>query len=283
MKILTFDIEEWFHLLDNESTKTQKEWSNYESRIHSNMDRIFDLLVNSNQKATFFIVGWIAEKYPEIVKRIDDYGHEIGSHTHMHQLMYEQKREEVQEDLRKSIKTLESITGKKVKAFRAPGFSITEKNKWVFEVLAENGITHDSSIFPAGRAHGGFPSYSKAQPSFIDFNGYRIKEFPINTASVLNKKWIYSGGGYFRITPYKMIKYWTESSEYIMTYFHPRDFDPDQPVIKELSSTRRFKSYVGLSNCLNKLERWTNEYEFIDLNTADKLIDWSRVPVLNLK
>lgn len=171
MKILTFDIEEWFHILDNDSTRTVKEWSNYESRIHSNMNRIFDLLDKSNQKATFFVVGWIAEMYPEVVKKIDNYGHEIGSHTHMHQLMHEQNKGELQEDLRKSILILESITGKKVKSFRAPGFSITEKNKWVFEILAENGITHDSSVFPAGRAHGGFPSYPVARPSVIDFNG----------------------------------------------------------------------------------------------------------------
>ena len=282
VNILTFDIEEWFHILDNPSTKTVKEWSNYESRIHSNMDRIFDLLAKSNQKATFFVVGWIAEKYPEVVKKIDSNGYEIGSHTYMHQLMYEQNKAEVQEDLQKSILILESITGKKVKSFRAPGFSITEKNKWVFEILAENGITHDSSIFPAGRAHGGFPSYAKAEPSIIDLNGYQIKEFPINTASILNKKWIFSGGGYFRLTPYNMIKYWTKSSEYIMTYFHPRDFDPDQPMIKELSLSRKFKSYVGLSSCMNKLEKWTSEFQFTDLRGADKSINWSKVPILKL-
>ena len=282
MKILTFDIEEWFHILDNDSTKTVREWSNYETRIHSNMDKIFDLLDKSNQKATFFVVGWIAEKYPEIVKNIDGYGHEIGSHTHMHQLMYEQKRYQVSEDLKKSINILESITGKKVKAFRAPGFSITEKNKWVFEVLVENGITYDSSIFPAGRAHGGFPSYTEAKPSIIEMDGQKIKEFPINTASILAKKWIYSGGGYFRLTPYNFIYHWTKSSDYIMTYFHPRDFDPDQPIIKELSALRKFKSYVGLKNCMNKLEKWTSDFEFIDLKVADSLIDWNNTPVVKL-
>jgi polysaccharide deacetylase family protein (PEP-CTERM system associated) len=282
MRILTFDVEEWFHILDNESTKTTKEWSNYEIRIHSNMNRIFDLLAKSNQKATFFVVGWIAEKYPEVVKKISEYGYEIGSHTYMHQLMYEQNKKEVKYDLKKSINILESITGKKVRAFRAPGFSIIEKNKWVFEILAENGITHDSSIFPAGRAHGGFPSYSTAEPSIVDLNGYQLKEFPINTASILNKKWIYSGGGYFRLTPYNMIKYWTESSDYIMTYFHPRDFDPNQPMIKELSLSRKFKSYVGLKICMKKLEKWINDFDFIDLSEADKLIDWNKATIVKL-
>ena len=282
MRILTFDIEEWFHILDNKSTKTVKEWSNYESRIHSNMDIIFDLLDKSNQKATFFVVGWIAEMYPEIIRKIDDYGHEIGSHTHLHQLMYEQKRVEVKNDLHKSINTLELITGKKVKAFRAPGFSITEKNKWVFEVLIENGITHDSSIFPAGRAHGGFSSYTEAKPSIIEINGKKIKEFPVNTASILGNKWIYSGGGYFRLSPYNLIKYLTQSSDYVMTYFHPRDFDPDQPIIKELSTLRKFKSYVGLNNCMKKLEKWTTDFEFTDLRGADSLIDWEKAPVVKL-
>ena len=282
MKILTFDIEEWFHILDNDSTKTVKEWSNYETRIHSNMDRIFDLLKKSNHTATFFIVGWIAENYPEVVKRIDEYGYDIGSHTNMHQLMYDQTRNEVREDIYKSINILQSITGKKVNSFRAPGFSIKEKNKWVFEILAENGITHDSSIFPAGRAHGGFPSYSKAEPSIIEMNGQKIKEFPINTASILGKKWIYSGGGYFRLTPYNLIYHWTKSSDYIMTYFHPRDFDPDQPVIKELSASRKFKSYVGLKNCMKKLEKWTTDFEFTDLRGADSLIDWKKAPVVKL-
>ena len=282
MNILTFDIEEWFHLLDNASTRSEKEWSNYESRIHSNMDKIFNLLAKSNQKATFFVVGWIAEKYPEVVRKIDNYGHEIGSHTHMHQLMYEQNKGEVKEDLQKSIMILESITGKKVKSFRAPGFSITEKNKWVFEILTENGITHDSSIFPAGRAHGGFPSYAKAEPSIIEMNGHKIKEFPINTASILAKKWIYSGGGYFRLTPYNLIYHWTKSSDYIMTYFHPRDFDPDQPIIKELSLNRKFKSYVGLKSCMKKLEKWTSDFEFIDLEGADNLIDWKKASVIKL-
>ena len=282
MNILTFDVEEWFHILDNDSTKTINEWNNYESRIHINMDKIFELLNKNNLKATFFVVGWIAEKHPDIVKKINDYGYEIGSHTHMHQLMYEQSPSEVENDLIKSISTLESITGKKVKMFRAPGFSITEKNKWVFDILASNGITHDSSIFPAGRSHGGFPSFTSSKPSIISYNGIKLKEFPINTVSGMGRDWIFSGGGYFRITPYKLIKKWTENSNYVMTYFHPRDFDPSQPSIEGLSPLRKFKSYVGLTNCLSKLENWTNDFEFIDIKDADSKINWSKAPIVNI-
>tara|TARA_Y100001954_G_C15783119_1_gene591015 strand:- start:1057 stop:1905 length:849 start_codon:yes stop_codon:yes gene_type:complete len=282
MNILTFDIEEWFHILDNDSTKTEINWENYEERIYKNMDKIFSLLEKHKLKATFFVVGWIANKYPDIIKKIDNYGHEIGSHTYLHQLMYEQKPKEINEDLKKSINTIQDIIGKKVYSFRAPGFSITEKNKWVFDLLIQNGITHDCSIFPAGRAHGGFPSYTDATPSKLNFKGSILKEFPINTASILGQKWIFSGGGYFRITPYNLIKKWTMENSYVMTYFHPRDFDPDQPIISELSLYRKFKSYVGLKNSLNKLHNWVSDFSFVDLSTADKNIDWSGVKEIKL-
>ena len=224
---------------------------------------------NSNQKAIN-------------LKKIDSLNFEIGSHTHYHQLMYEQSRKEVSYDLEKSIYTLENITGKKVRCFRAPGFSITEKNKWAFEVLIDKGITHDCSVFPASRAHGGIPSYRLAIPSKLKYNGLELKEFPINTTKFFTKNWIFSGGGYFRLTPYNLIKYWTSKSEYVMTYFHPRDFDPSQPVIKELSYYRKFKSYVGLNNSLIKLNKWVNDFEFIDIKKADDMINWDKVPIVNI-
>ncbi len=282
MNILTFDIEEWFHILDNDSTLNQKQWNKYEDRINQNMDKIFNLIQSYNLNATFFVVGWIAKKYPKIIKRIDDLGYEIGSHTHMHQLMYSQCKNVVEKDLKLSIEIIENIISKKVKYFRAPGFSITEKNKWVFEILANNGITHDCSIFPAGRAHGGFPSFKKSTPTKLDINGFTIKEFPINTFSILGKKFIFSGGGYFRVTPYLLIKHFTNKSKYVMTYFHPRDFDPNQPIINELNPLRKFKSYVGLKTCFSKLEKWVTDFEFIDLKTADQLINWEKSPIIKI-
>ena len=282
MRILTFDIEEWFHILDNNSTKTQSEWSQYESRIHKNMERIYELLEIQKIKATFFVLGWIAEKYPEVVKTINQLGHEVGSHTYMHQLMYEQKAPVIREDLYRSISILEDITGKKVVSFRAPGFSITKNNQHVFSILHEFGIERDCSLFPASRAHGGMPEFSEAEPSIISINGVTIKEFPINTTNILGKRWIFSGGGYFRITPLSFIKYFTKKSSYIMTYFHPRDFDADQPMIKELPYLRRFKSYIGLRNCQNKLQNWIKEFGFVDLESADKLIDWTKAPLVKL-
>jgi polysaccharide deacetylase family protein (PEP-CTERM system associated) len=282
MKILTFDIEEWFHLLDNDSTKSIKQWSNFDSRIRIGMDLIYDILEKSEKSATFFVVGWMAEKYPEIIREISDGGFEIASHTHLHQLAYKQDRKVFYKDVEKSIKTLEDCTGKKVSSFRAPGFSITKNNKWAFEVLHELGITKDSSVFPAGRAHGGLPSFGSSIPSIIECNGVKLKEFPINTHTILGKPFIFSGGGYFRLLPYKIIKNFTLQSHYVMTYFHPRDFDINQPIVPGLSLPRRFKSYVGMKTCKSKLERWLSDFDFIDLNAADKIINWDQVPIVKL-
>lgn len=282
MKILTFDIEEWFHILDNEKTKTISDWNNFDSRIHLGMDFIYDILDKTDTSATFFVVGWIAEKYPDIVRGIADRGYEIGSHTHLHQLIYEQDKKTFYNDIEKSIKTLEDLSGKKVSSFRAPGFSITKNNKWAFEVLHELGITKDSSVFPASRAHGGLPSYQVAIPSIIEYNGIKLKEFPINTKTILAKSFVFSGGGYFRLLPYRIIKNWTNQSNYILTYFHPRDFDKNQPILPGLSLARKFKSYVGIKTCKSKLEKWLNDFDFIDLDQADKSINWSEVTVVKL-
>jgi polysaccharide deacetylase family protein (PEP-CTERM system associated) len=282
MNILTFDIEEWFHILDNDSTKTAKEWKKYESRVHRNVERIFSILENHRVKATFFCVGWIAETYPEIVREIVSRGYEVGSHSRMHQLVYEQTRETFSRDLEFSVKTLEDVTGQKVKYFRAPGFSIRKDNKWAFEVLAKNGIEVDCSIFPAPRAHGGFPSYTEPVPSLLKYKGIELKELPINYINLLRKPVIYSGGGYFRLFPYSLIKRWTAQSDYVMTYLHPRDFDASQPVIQELSLFRKFKSYVGLKGTEKKLNQWLTDFQFIDISTAVKMIDWERVPVVEV-
>lgn len=282
MKILTFDIEDWFHLLDNDSTKSIKQWSNFDSRIRIGMDLIYDILEITQKSATFFVVGWMAEKYPEIIREISARGYEIGSHTHLHQLAFEQDRKTFYKDVEKSINTLEDCIGKKVTSFRAPGFSITKENLWAFEVLHELGITIDSSVFPVGRAHGGLPSYNASTPSIIEYNGIKLKEFPINTHTILGKPFIFSGGGYFRLLPYELIKSFTKKSDYVMSYFHPRDFDYKQPIVPGLSLSRRFKSYVGLRTCKSKLDKWLLDFDFVDLNKADQLINWDHVPLIKL-
>lgn len=282
MNILTFDIEDWFHILDNDSTKTDKEWTNYEYRLEANMERIFDLLDRNNQKATFFVLGWIAQKYPEIIKKIDSFGYEIASHSNLHQLIFEQKPNEFRTDLEKSIKSIEDITGKKITIYRAPGFSITENTNWAFNELLNQGIEIDCSIFSAKRAHGGFPSFGSAEPTIIKFNGNQIKELPINMCSVFGLNFVFSGGGYFRLLPYWIIKLIMRKTNYVMTYFHPRDFDYEQPILKDLSLLRQFKSYYGLKGAFRKVEKLIKDFKFIDINTANDLIDWNSVKVIDL-
>ena len=279
MNILTFDIEEWFHILDNGSTKTEKEWAGYESRIHANVDRILELLAEKKQSATFFCLGWICERYPEVITKIDQCGHEIGSHSHMHQLVYEQSPSQFRGDLERSILVLEDTIGKKVTSYRSPGFSLTANNYWVFDILSEFGIDTDCSIFLAARAHGGIRDFSYSKPFLIKVNGKVIREFPINFYRVMGAKVLFSGGGYFRLLPYPVIRRMFNDLDYVMTYFHPRDFDPDQPYIKNLSLIRKFKSYYGLTNSFRKLKGLISEFEFCSLQEASSRVDWGSCPV----
>ena len=282
MNLLTFDIEEWFHLLDFDATRTEVEWGRYEVRIYENVNRIFRILDDTGTKATFFIIGWIAKKYPDLVRQIAS-KYQIGSHTMNHQLVWQQSREGFKEDVTSSIKMLEDITGTKVECFRAPGFSIRESEAWAFEVLSELGIEYDCSVFPAVHAHGGIASYPCPVPAIIEHEGVRIKEFPVGYKCILGKHVIFSGGGYFRLMPYPIIKRWSkEAGDYMLAYIHPRDLDSGQPMLKGLPLMRRFKSYVGLKDAEGKLRKWLGDFEFVDINSANKSIDWSNHPVVVL-
>jgi polysaccharide deacetylase family protein (PEP-CTERM system associated) len=269
MNILTFDIEEWFHLLDNDSTRSEEQWKGFEVRIYENMERIFRILEETDTEATFFVIGWIAKTFPDIVRQIAS-KYQVGSHTMNHQLVWQQSREAFKEDVSSSIKLLEDITGQKVEAFRAPGFSIRESEGWAFEILHEFGIRMDSSVFPAHHAHGGMPSYVSAVPSWVEYNGIRMKEFPIACRKILGNHIVFSGGGYFRLVPYSLLRKWTrECPEYLLAYIHPRDLDAEQPMIEDLNYIRRFKSYYGLRGAEEKLKRWLMDFDFMDLRTAD--------------
>ena len=202
MKFITFDIEDWFHILDHPETANPSSWDKFESRIDHGVGLILDLMDKHDLKGTFFCLGWIAEKHPHIIKRIDAAGHHIGTHSYYHQLAYEQTEEEYRKDLSDSIRILSDLTGKTIDAYRAPGFSIKESNLWAFDVMAEEGIKYDSSVFPANRAHGGLPQFTTDQPcKVITKKGYEIIELPMNTASLLGQKFVFSGGGYFRLLP----------------------------------------------------------------------------------
>lgn len=282
MRILTFDIEEWFHLLDCDDTRTEAQWANYEVRIYDNVARLLDILEQTNTKATFFIIGWVARTYPELVRKISD-KYQIGSHTMNHQLVWQQTPASFRDDVESSIKLLEDITGKKIEAFRAPGFSIRETEPWAFEILHDLGIKYDSSVFPAVHAHGGMPSFNNTAPALIGGDYGYIKEFPISFKTIMGKHLIFSGGGYFRLFPYSLIKRWSHQNDsYLMSYIHPRDLDAGQPMITSLPISRRFKSYVGLKRAEQKFRQWLSDFSFIDIAEADCLLDWSTAPQYKL-
>lgn len=313
MNILTFDVEEWFHLLDFDGTRTEEEWKNYDVRIYENVDRILDILDITNTKATFFIIGWVAKTYPDIVKKIAA-KYQIGTHTMNHQLVWQQTPDEFRKDVSSSIKLLEDITGQPVECFRAPGFSIRESESRAFDILAELGIKYDCSVFPAAHAHGGMLSYAAPIVSIIKHGDTMIKEFPITIKTVLGKKIIFSGGGYFRLVPYGVLKRWsaeaangypghmtpcvwhdlegnvvmhkgevmTREEGYLMAYLHPRDLDARQPVLKGLPLGRRFKSYVGVEGAAEKLRNYLKDFSFTDIRTAANQIAWDKVPIVEL-
>lgn len=282
MNVLTFDVEEWFHLLDFDATRKEADWGKYEVRIYENVDRVFQILEDTNTKATFFIIGWIAKTYPDLVKKIAE-KYQIGSHTMTHQLVWQQKRDEFKEDVSASIKLLEDISGKRVDCFRAPGFSIRESEVWAFETLAELGVKYDSSVFPAMASHGGMPSYGTAVPSVIEVGGGRIKEFPIPYHTFLGQHIVFNGGGYFRLMPYGIIRSWTKQcGDYCLSYIHPRDLDADQPMLEGLPATRRFKSYVGIKGAEKKLRKYLKEFQFTDIYTASQSTDWDSARLVKM-
>lgn len=158
---------------------------------------------------------------------------------------------------------LRTIVGKKINACRAPGFSVIPGCEWFFDTLIDQGIEIDCSIFPAPRAHGGFPTFGCATPVVIEAATGTLKEFPINTYNLFGKNLIFPGGGYFRLLPLWLLKHLMSQSDYVMTYFHPRDFDPEQPMLKELPLFRKFKSYYGLKNAAGKLRVLLSAFDFV--------------------
>jgi len=283
MKILSFDIEDWFHVLDNPETSSPASWKKMPSRLEAGVDRILHLLSDTGQPATFFCLGWVAGKYPHVIKKIVKSGNHLATHSYTHQLAYHQSKDQFEEDLWRSIDILQQLSGTKIDTYRAPGFSITSKNLWAFEVLDKLGIKNDCSVFPASRAHGGIPEYSAAYPSLIKYENVTLKSLPINTSKILGKNIVYSGGGYFRLLPLWYLRRRFNIDKYIMTYFHPRDFDPEQTMVPGLGMTRKFKSYVGISRAYSKLEYLLREHKFINVDNAVEAINWDNLEKVVLK
>lgn len=292
MNILTFDIEEWYveKIFSKCSEDRNKEYEYY-------LDNILELLEETKKKGTFFCLGGMAEKYPWIVKKIHGYGHEIGCHSYRHFWLNKMSRNELLEDTKRSVDSLEQLIGEKIISYRAPAFSIATDNVWAFEVLAQCGIKFDSSIFPANREFGGFPNFQEKMPAIIKGEGFELKEFPIQTTNILGHEIAYSGGGYFRFFPLFFIKNQMCSSNYSMTYFHLKDliqeniglmsksdyedfFKEKGTILKRIE--RYAKANIGKKKAFWKLSELIRSVDFINLDEANSLIDWSNVKTVNI-
>ena len=261
------------------------------------LNRILDLLDDQGIKATCFCTGLMAKDFPQVVKLIQCRGHEIGCHSNQHTWMNKMSKAEAREDTHAAVSSLEQCIGQKVLSYRAPAFSIGESNKWMFEILASEGIQNDSSVFPAARDFGGFPAFQSQVPCTINYAGIELKEYPISTTSFMGNQMAYSGGGYFRFFPLSFVRGRMAKSEYTMCYFHINDLLPEKGGVpskaeyeeyyKESGTLknrymRYIKTNLGKSGAWNKLEKLIKKESFININQANETVDWANSPIVKL-
>ena len=292
MNILTFDIEEWYLEKAYFGAKESK-YAEYDRLL----EELLEKLSSTGIKGTFFCVGKLATYFPHVVRKIADADHEIGCHSDIHQWLNKMTYQQALEDTHAAVDSLEQCIGKKVKSYRAPAFSIGGENRWAFEVLAENGITCDASVFPASRDFGGFPEFKSVEPTNIRYNGIEIHEFPIVTTKLAGKEIAYSGGGYFRFFPYWFVEKEMKKAAYSMTYFHLGDLLPviDGVMTKDYYEKyfnekgtskalylRYIKTNLGVKGNKRKLFKLIERLEFCSIKDAEFQTDWSKAPVVSL-
>ncbi len=292
MHIITLDIEEWYF---------EKTFHNGRAEQYALFDRTLDkcLQALSDVKitATFFCIGQMAVHFPEVIKKIQECGHEIGCHSNVHKWLDKMTPDECREDTRIAVDSLEQCIGKKVKSYRAPAFSITDKNPWAFEILVENGIERDASGFPASRDFGGFPEFGTDKPAIVTRNGISIREFPVCPINILGRKVVYSGGGYFRFFPKFYIRHKMHHQDYVMMYFHISDLAALKEkflTCKEYESyykepgtllrrcKRYFKDNFAFGNTLDKFCSVIHYGRFHNLSMANISIDWKKSQCVRL-
>ena len=279
MNILTFDIEDWYN---HDDYSQDFEWDKFEYRLDLGVEKILSALEDTKTKGTFMCLGWIAEKHPHIIKQIVQAGHHVGCHSYQHQLVTRFDKNSFREDLYKAKSLLQDVSGQEVNAFRVPSFSITLDNLWAFETIAELDFKYDCSVFPSHHEFGGLPLFPSV-PCVIKTSFGDIKEFPICLGKLLRREIVYSGGGYFRIIPYSLLLKMAKESSYLMSYFHPSDFDPEQPRMPHLSLMRQFKNRVALRGAYEKFKHFIADIKFFSLEEADLFTDWNQVEIIDIE
>ncbi len=265
LNMLTVDVEDWFHILECDEAPDRGAWSALPSRVERNTDRILELLAASGARATFFTVGWVAWRHPDLVKRIADAGHELASHGFWHEVVRRHDKASFAADLAASKGLIEDLTGRPVEGYRAAGNSITPADAWAFDAILEQGYTYDASLCPGASSHGGFPSPYR-EPHQIRCAAGTLDEIPSATLGLGGRRIPYGGGGYLRLFPYALLRMAIDLDNGLgrptNLYVHPREIDPEQPRM-ELPRLRSFKYYVGLRGAERKLERLLGHYRFV--------------------
>jgi len=279
---LTIDVEDYFHVSAFENISPPATWTERECRVERNTDLILNILDEHNVKATFFILGWVAEHYPQLTKQIATQGHEIASHGYLHQRVELQDRDVYREDVRKGKKILEDQIGAEVLGYRAPSYSITRKTSWAFDELLEVGFKYDSSIFPMQHDFYGIPDWPRfagyavkngdnwCESPSISQGQLGIKELPITTLKLGQRNLPIAGGGYFRLLPYGATKWGLNrinqhEQQPFVFYLHPWEFDPQQPRMAGASAKSKFRHYLNLGKTEQRFRRLLNDFEFMPI------------------
>lgn len=261
---LSFDIEDWFHILGISDLEDRSMWDTRPSLVEPYTDEILQLCSDAGVKATFFVLGWIADRYPHLVEEIAAEGHEIGTHSYWHSLVNEQTPDEFRSELDRSIQAIEDAGGAPVKGFRAPSFSIRPGTEWALEILLDAGLEFDASIYPAKRMNGGYATNPDPHRFRLD-SGRSIPELPMSVLPLGVLSTGFSGGGYLRLMPLPLVRWGIDRlrdrGRPTTIYMHPRDIAPDTPRTA-MPPHRKFMTYVGLKGARRKLERLLNEYEW---------------------
>jgi len=270
---MTVDVEEHFQVSGFAGVVRPEDWGAYPSRVEANTDRVLDLLARNEVRATFFVLGWVADRHPALARRIADAGHEVGSHGWSHQLVYEQDPATFRDETVRSKKLLEDQSGTEVSSYRAASFSIGRANLWALDVLAEAGFAYDSSLFPVVHDRYGIPGAPRRPYRLRTPGGHGMVEVPPSTVSFGRFTLPVAGGGYLRLYPAPVTDWAVcrlNSRERLPAnvYVHPWEFDPDQPRVAGVGWKSRFRHYVNLDTTEDKLDRLLKRYRFGTLREA---------------
>lgn len=265
---MTVDVEDYFHVSAFENTINKSQWNNLPLRVEHNTYRLLELFAKHNVKSTFFTLGWVAERCPNLIKAIVDQGHELASHGYSHQRAIEMTRAAFFSDVEQSKKVLEDLSGKEVVGYRAPSFSINDTNTWVYDVLLELGFQYSSSTYPINHDLYGVPSWPRFSYQRDESNdNQKLIEIPIPTLRKNDVNTGIGGGGYFRLYPYwlskrRIDKFHQQEQQPYSFYFHPWEIDPEQPRVKEAPLKSKFRHYINLSKMEGKLEQLLKDYQW---------------------